>query len=339
MLLSASLSLYVGWTGVGERREPLRVHAHRSTHQTSGDPLDHPPLAQLLFRVVHHSARGVVVIAADSPRSCCWRRHGALAYATCPLVLFEGTWSAHTTCGGVLLAFARLRGSAVAAGLAAGLKMSSRGRAGPARMKHRFVALALTLLLPFLPFLGGPIMPGFHDYATRWIFNSPLYALVRAVVELIPTKSIWTHHPLRFQFLSDVVYRHLYPDFLTRAILAVIAIGAILTARRVTTAVAALLICSPAIPPGTADLVPPRSRAHPLAIGRYYAAVVSADYGWGMGGYVAIRLASMVTWLAPLYGPRSGNSTIPPLIAMRSLRRFGRHCFMTGDRCAEGGAW
>ena len=65
----------------------------------------------------------------------------------------------------------------------------------------------------------------------------------------LPTKTIWTHHPLRFQFLSDFVYRHIYPDFLTRAILGIIALGAILLTRRVTTSVAALLICSPAIHP------------------------------------------------------------------------------------------
>jgi hypothetical protein len=116
-------------------------------------------------------------------------------------------------------------------------------------MRGALVTLAATLIAPILPFLGSPIMPGFRDYATRWIFNSPLYDLVRAIVERIPTKEIWTHHPLRFQFLSDVVYRHLYADFLTRAMLAVLAIGAILLARRVTTAVAALLVCSPAIHP------------------------------------------------------------------------------------------
>jgi hypothetical protein len=105
------------------------------------------------------------------------------------------------------------------------------------------------LLVPVLPFIGGPIMPGFRDYATRWIFNSPLYDAVRAIVEWIPTKEIWTHHPLRFELLSDFVYRHLYADFLTRAMLGVLAIGAILLARRVSTAVAALLLCSPAIHP------------------------------------------------------------------------------------------
>ncbi|HEU4888649.1 MAG TPA: hypothetical protein VFV49_12250 [Thermoanaerobaculia bacterium] len=212
----------------------------------------YPPLAQLLFRVVHQlTPWRLLLIAADLAAIVLLRRRGALAYATCPLVLFEGAWSGHIDLlAGVLLAFALTRRSMIAAGLAVGLKVIPIA-ALPVllRSKRALLPLALTLSLPFLPFLGGPIMPGFRDYATRWIFNSPLYDLVRAIVELVPTKTIWTHHPLRFQFLSDFVYRHVYPDFMTRAILAVIAIGAILLARRVTTAVAALLICSPAIHP------------------------------------------------------------------------------------------
>jgi hypothetical protein len=212
----------------------------------------YPPLAQLLFRAVHELAPWrLLLIAADIAAIVLLRRRGALAYATCPLVLFEGTWSGHIDLlAGVLLAFALTRRSMIAAGFAAGLKVIPIV-AVPVllRMKRAPITLALALLIPFLPFLGGPIMPGFRDYATRWIFNSPLYDLVRTIVELIPTKTIWTHHPLRFQFLSDFVYRHIYPDFMTRAILGVIAIGAILLARRVTTAVAALLVCSPAIHP------------------------------------------------------------------------------------------
>jgi hypothetical protein len=226
----------------------------------------YPPLAQLLFRLVHElTAWRWLLIAADLAVLVLLRRNGSLAYATCPLVLFEGTWSAHIDLlAGALLAFALARRSMIAAGLASGLKvipiaalpaLLRRGSGSIASARRaespslQVLILAATLLLPVLAFLGGPIMPGFRDYATRWIFNSPLYDLVRAIVESIPTKEIWTDHPLRFQFLSDVVYRHLYPDFLTRAILAVIAIGAILMARRVTTAVAALLICSPAIHP------------------------------------------------------------------------------------------
>lgn len=219
----------------------------------------YPPLAQLLFRAVHDlTAWRLLLLGADIAAIVLLRRHGALAYATCPLVLFEGVGSAHIDLvAGVLLGYALTRRSAIAAGLASGLKIIPVAALptllrlqGHARARARFlVTLGLTLLLPVLPYLGGPIMPGFRDYATRWIFNSPLYAGVRAVVEHIPTKTIWTHHPLRFELVSDFVYRHIYPDFLTRAILAVLAAGGILLARRVTSAIGALLICSPAIHP------------------------------------------------------------------------------------------
>jgi hypothetical protein len=211
----------------------------------------YPPLAQILFRFVHELTWWrVLLIAADLAAIVLLRRHGALAYATCPLVLFEGTWNAHIDLlAGILLAVALLRRSMVAAGLAAGLKVIPIAALPVLFRRDRVATLALTLVLPFVPFANGPIMPGFRDYATRWIFNSPLYDLVRACVEVVPTKTIWTHHPLRFQFLSDFVYRHVYADFLTRSILAIIAIGAIVLARRMTTAIAALLVCSPAIHP------------------------------------------------------------------------------------------
>lgn len=214
----------------------------------------YPPLAQSLFRFVHDlTAWRLLLLAADLAVIVLLRRSGALAYATCPLVLFEGVWNGHIDLlAGALLALALARRSTIAAGLACGLKVIPVA-ALPVLMRRgrvqQFALLALSLALPVIPFLGGPIMPGFRDYATRWIFNSPLYDGIRAVVERIPTKAIWTEHPLRVPFLSDFVYRHLYPDFLTRAILGVLTIGAILLARRVTTSVAALLLCSPAIHP------------------------------------------------------------------------------------------
>ena len=219
----------------------------------------YPPLAQLLFRAVHDlTAWRLLLLAADIAAIVLLRRYGALAYATCPLVLFEGVGNGHIDLlAGVLLGYALTRRSAIAAGLASGLKIIP-AAALPAllrlhhgaRSRARFlVTLSLTLLLPVLPYLGDPIMPGLRDYATRWIFNSPLYDGVRTLVERIPTKEIWTHHPLRFELVTDFVYRHLYPDFLTRAILGILAVGAILLARRVTPAVAALLLCSPAIHP------------------------------------------------------------------------------------------
>ena len=215
----------------------------------------YPPHAQLLFGAVHHLfAWRLLIIGVDLAAIVLLRRQG-LAYATCPLVLYEGTWSGHIDAiAGVLLLVALLRKSGVAAGLAGGLKIIPLAavpvlvRDAPNRRRF-LAALGMTLVLPVLPFLGGPIMPGFRDYATRWIFNSPLYDAVFAVVDRIPVKEIWTHHPLRFQLISDFVYRHLYTDFLTRAVLASLALGGILLARRASTAVAVLLLCSPAVHP------------------------------------------------------------------------------------------
>lgn len=210
----------------------------------------YPPVAQFFFALVHQlQAWRLLIIAFDILAIVLLRERG-FAYATCPLVLFEGTWSGHLDAiAGVFLLIALLRRSGFAAGVAAGLKIIPIA-AVPALFGRRVpLTFVAALLLPFLPFLGRPIMPGLRDYATRWIFNSPLYDFVLFIVERIPTKAIWTHHPLRFEWISDWVYRHIYPDFVTRAVMATIAVAAILLARRVSTAVAALLLCSPAIHP------------------------------------------------------------------------------------------
>lgn len=211
----------------------------------------YPPHAQLLFGLVHELVPWRVLILCVDLLALALLRERAFAYATCPLVLFEGVWSGHIDAiAGVLLLFALTRRSSTALGIASGLKIIPLA-AVPVLYRRgiKLLPFTLTLLLPFVFFAGEPIMPGFRDYATRWIFNSPAYDVVRWIVEHIPTKTIWTHHPLRFDFISDFVYRHVYADFVTRAILATIAIAAILTARRVTTAIAALLLCSPAIHP------------------------------------------------------------------------------------------
>lgn len=231
----------------------------------------YPPHAQLLFGAVHDLfGWRLLVIAVDVVAIILLRRHG-LAYATFPPVLFEGTWSGHIDAiAGVLVLVALLRKSGVAAGIASGLKVIPLAavpallQSAPSRKKF-LLALGLALALPVLPFLGGPIMPGFRDYATRWIFNSPLYDAVFAVVDLIPVKEIWTHHPLRFAWNSDFVYRHLYTDFLTRVVMALLAaLGIVLSlchpersrgmtgearTASVSTAIAILLLCSPALHP------------------------------------------------------------------------------------------
>jgi alpha-1,6-mannosyltransferase len=227
----------------------------------------YPPHAQLLFGLVHELIPWRVLILCADLLALALLRERAFAYATCPLVLFEGLWSGHLDAiAGVLVLMslcgagrprpaatgegARLYTSAVALGIASGLKLIPLAAVPALRRRGmKLLPFTLALLLPFVFFAGEPIMPGFREYATRWIFNSPLYDVVRWCVERIPTKEIWTHHPLRFELISDFVYRQVYADFLTRAILATLAIAAILTARRVTTAIAALLLCSPAIHP------------------------------------------------------------------------------------------
>jgi hypothetical protein len=228
---------------------------------TPGDPrINHPeirsiypPHAQLLFAAVHDLTLWRLLIIAFDIVAIVLLRERGFAYATCPLVIFEGTWSGHLDAiAAVFLLLALTRRSGAALAFAGGLKVIPLAAlpvlARNARRKN-VLAFIATIALPILPFLGKPIMPGFREYATRWIFNAPAYDAVRAIVERVPTKEIWTHHPLRFQWLSDFVYRHLYADFMTRAILAILAIGGILLARRVTTAVAILLLCSPAIHP------------------------------------------------------------------------------------------
>ncbi|MFP5247171.1 MAG: hypothetical protein ACLGH0_10795, partial [Thermoanaerobaculia bacterium] len=210
----------------------------------------YPPHAQFLFRVAHELRLWRFVLLLADIAVIVLLRHRGLAYATCPLVIVEGVWNGHVDLiAGAFLVVALLYRSGIATGMAVGLKISPVAAVPQLITRRNAVAFLATLLVPFVPFLGGPIMPGLRDYATRWIFNSPLYSATRALLELIPTKEIWTHHPLRFELISDFVYRHLYADFLTRGVLAIIAVAAILLARRVTTAVTALLLCSPAIHP------------------------------------------------------------------------------------------
>ncbi|MEA2489692.1 MAG: hypothetical protein QOH21_1484 [Acidobacteriota bacterium] len=216
----------------------------------------YPPLAELLFALVHWLTPWRVLIAlADLAAIVLLRRHG-LAYATFPLLLFEGTWSGHVDAlAAALVAVAMLRDAGVAAGLAAGLKVIPLAGV-PAllvrsRQRVRFaLGFAVALVVPVLAFVRGPIMPGLHEYATRWIFNSPAYDVVFAAVSRLPLKELWTASSLRTPAVSDVVYRHLYPDFVTRVVLGTLAVIAVLLARRsVTRGLALFLLLTPTIHP------------------------------------------------------------------------------------------
>lgn len=227
----------------------------------------YPPHALLLFVLF----RPLVVwrlflIACDLVALWQLRRWPRLAllYATFPLLLIEGAWSAHVDAvAGMFLLLALLHHSGVAAAIAVGIKVIPIAAVPALRLRgRRLLAFLATLLLPVVPFaLSGPLMPGMRDYATRWIFNSPAYDLVFALVERLPLKDWWTVHPLRVQLISDVVYRHLYPDFVTRAVLGVVAVALIawVTYRTdgtkqggsgaVSAAIGILLLCSPTIHP------------------------------------------------------------------------------------------
>ena len=181
-----------------------------------------------------------------------------LGYALLPPAVLEGAWNGHLDLvAGMLLLLAWKRRSGSAAALAVGMKVIPLA-AVPAiwaqSARRRFVLLFLAILLiPAIPFfLAGPVMPGMGSYATRWIFNSPAYDLVRSLIEPLPLARLWTaiKDPLHFEAISNFVYRHLFADFLTRAVLGLIAL-ILLTRfwRRPVASIGILLLCSPAIHP------------------------------------------------------------------------------------------
>ncbi|HVR39347.1 MAG TPA: hypothetical protein VMU84_09640 [Thermoanaerobaculia bacterium] len=224
-------------------------------------PTIYPPHAELLFVLARNLfAWRVVIVAFDllalfMLRS---RPRAALAYATFPLLLFEGTWSGHVDAvAASLLLIAFLRDSGAAAGAAVGMKVIPIATV-PAlflrsKSRWRFAGVfAAVLILPMIPFvIAGPLMPGMRDYATRWIFNSPLYEIVFRIVDRIPLKEYWTaiKDPLHLEIISDWVYRHVYADFVTRCVMAAIALVLILRRPNVTRSIGALLLCAPAIHP------------------------------------------------------------------------------------------
>jgi hypothetical protein len=220
----------------------------------------YPPHAELLFAIAHTLPLWrLLLIACEAAAVLLMPPSLAFAYATFPPLLFEGAWSAHVeVVAALLLLIAFTRDSGSAAGAAIGMKIIPIA-AVPALLARssrplRFAALlAIVLIVPFIPFaIAGPVMPGMRDYATRWIFNSPAYDAVFAVVNRIPLKAFWTaiKDPLHLEAISDFVYHHIYADFVTRAILGICALLAIIAVRkRVAASIAALLLFSPAIHP------------------------------------------------------------------------------------------
>jgi hypothetical protein len=218
----------------------------------------YPPHAEILFALAHQlTLWRLLLIACDIATLFLLPRRFALAYATFPPMIFEGAWSAHVeVVAALLLLIALTRRSGAALGVAIGVKLipiAALPLMWRCRPRRRFIASCLlALAIPFIPFaLAGPIMPGLPDYATRWIFNSPAYDIVFAIVDHIPLKSWFTavKDPLHLEPIAHWVYFHVYSDFVTRGVLALIAIALMLRARRVSTAIASLLLCSPALHP------------------------------------------------------------------------------------------
>jgi len=223
----------------------------------------YPPHAEILFALFHRlTLWRIALILAELATLYLLRDRGALAYATFPPLIFEGIWSAHVeVVAALLLAVAYFRNSAAAAACSVGTKVipiaavPSLLLRAPKRVRWSLI-FALVLVAPAIPFIAsGHFMEGMRDYATRWIFNSPAYALTFSAIDSMHVaehlKNGWTSikDPLHLEAIAPFVYRHLYADFVTRCILGMIALIGIARARTPHTAVAILLLCSPAIHP------------------------------------------------------------------------------------------
>ncbi len=223
----------------------------------------YPPHAEILFAGLHQLALWRLLLIAADLMAVFLLREKALPYATFPPLLIEGAWNGHIEpIVAVLLLIALRYNSAIAAAIASGLKLIPLA-ALPAlimqsKRRLRFVIVfAIALVVPTIPFLiAGPLMPGLQAYATRWIFNSPLYDAAFSTIEWLQIPMHWKSgftaikDPLHLQTVSKFVYVHLYSDFLARALLAVAAICLIVRFRRDPAAsIGSLLICSPAIHP------------------------------------------------------------------------------------------
>jgi len=220
----------------------------------------YPPAAQILFTAIPSLLFWrLLLLACDMAAISMLRDRAAVAYATFPLLLFEGIWSAHLDAiVGVMLLVAAIRMSAVGFAMAAALKLIPLA-AAPAffladHRRTRWSAIvAAVLLIPAVGFsMAGPLMPGFRDYATRWVFNSPAYSFALTIASHLPVKSLWTavKDPLDLEAISPFIYAHIYPDFIARAILAVTIIGVIVWRRRsALDCIGALLLLSPTVHP------------------------------------------------------------------------------------------
>ncbi len=265
--------------------DPSLTHLRSAWHGAINHPeiaTIYPPYAQLLFLIPAIGGgsllvwRALLLMFEIAALTCLHRTspRAALLWALFPLAVWEGHWSAHVDAAAAamllvsLSALSRPMLSGVAVGLAAGTKVLP-AAALPALLrssKHRgrwLLGFSCTLAIAFVPFLGGAVMPGLRDYSRSWSFNGPVYEPLVRVVELLHLDAIaqtmWTtiKDPLTLDSISATVYGLLYPAMITRAILGLLFLAAVVVVLRRTPGTPAavadslglLLIFSPTVHP------------------------------------------------------------------------------------------
>lgn len=320
---------------------PLRTSWHALINHPEIRTI-YPPAAQSLFTLWALVGGSLLVwrlllLAFDLATLRLLGPRSALLWATCPLVVVEGFWSAHLEIvpAALLLAatcaVARRRelSGAIAAGLAIGMKIvpvaAVAALASFTSRRARFLALlALTLLLPVLPFLAsGPLMPGFGDYARRWEFNAPLYQslqwLAGASGADVALKALWNgmKDPLGAEAISPFVYGQLHPERIARALCGLVFLTGLVAAMRcraiesrVAWSVAALLLCSPALHPWYWITLLPLALEARSRLLVALAVASPASYLLYTGLPSAAPLAAAATYLLPLAATLALRRTI-----------------------------
>ncbi|MCM2314337.1 MAG: hypothetical protein NDJ92_04180 [Thermoanaerobaculia bacterium] len=333
---------------------PLRTSWHALINHPEIRTI-YPPAAQSIFAVWALAggsllAWRLLLLAFDLAILRMLGPRSALLWATCPLVTVEGFWSAHLEVvpAALLLAatcaVARRKelSGAIAAGLAIGMKIVPVA-AVPAlasftsRRARFFALLALTLLLPVLPFLAsGPLMPGFGDYARRWEFNAPLYEslewLAGASDADVALKALWSSvkDSLGAEAISPFVYAQLHPERIARALCGLAFLAGLVAAMRIRSvearvawSVAALLLCAPALHPWYwITLLPVALEARSRLLVAL-AAVSPASYLLYTGLPAVAPLAAAATYLLPLVATLAFRRTMTSSRAAAAGERPG----------------
>lgn len=247
-------------------------------------PTIYPPLAELLFFLWVRCWDGLplwrmmmlLFDLATVATLASSHKNMALVYALCPFVVIEGFWSAHLEVAvssalvlAVVWLFRRREvGSAIALAIAIGLKITPLSvfaemiHASRRKLRFAIVAIASTLL-PVSLFAGRSLMPGATEFARSWSFNSPLFLGLRWAVsegnlpDLLKLAFTSFKDRLALEPVADLIYSHLYADFLTRVVLGLLWIaGSVFLWKRrepsiasVAEAFSLLILLSPTIHP------------------------------------------------------------------------------------------